>query len=182
MGKPESIPSHKTNKPMRGRLTLKARMFERLCEKEMCWASPNQPQVTRRTNTREEGLHTRHESSNAFVKRRGAWGSLNQSIITRRTNAREELTHRRHKCLNAFVKRRGAWASPNQPLVTRRTNAREEGLHTDTQGKGLLTHTRDKVSNAFVKREVHGQARTLPCHKSHEHTSKIYTNTQDTKV
>ena len=74
--------------------------------------------------------------------------------LTRTTQGK--LTQTRHYYFNMFVKRRGAWASPNQPLVTRKTNAREEGLHTDTQGKGLLTHTKDKISNAFVKGEVHG--------------------------
>ena len=116
----------------------------------------------------------------------GSWGGTTGVMdgkeigLTRTTQGR--LTQTRHKYSNVFVKRRGAWASPNQPLVTRRTNAREEGLHTDTQGKGLLTHTRDWVLNAFVKREVHGQTRTLPCYKTREHTSKIYINTQDTEV
>ena len=84
-------------------------------------------------------------------------------------------TRGRHEYSNMFVKRRDARASPNQPLVTRRMNAREEGLHMDTQGKGLHTHADDKFPDVFVKSEVHGQARMLPYHKTHEHVSNFYT-------
>ena len=105
---------------------------------------------------------TKHKYSNVFVKRRGAWTSPNQPLVTRRTNAREEalhtntqgkalLTHTEDKISNGFVKWRGAWASPNDPL-SQNTRTYKQDLH-----------TRDKVSNAFVKREVHGQARALPC-------------------
>ena len=84
-------------------------------------------------------------------------------------------TQGRHKYSNVFVKRRGARASLNQPLVTRRMNARVESLHMGTQGKGLHTHTEDKFLNAFVRGEVHGQSRTLPYHKTHEHVRNFHT-------
>ena len=60
------------------------------------WARPNQPQVIRRTNTREDGLHKRHESSNTFVKRRGTWASPKRSPRhkIKEHTSRGRLTHK----------------------------------------------------------------------------------------
>mgnify|MGYP006950755340 CR=1 FL=1 len=79
------------------------------------------------------------------------------------------FTHERQN-FESLRERRGTLASPNTPL----------SQDTQTHKQGL--HTKDKFSNTFVKREVHGEAQTLPCHMTHEHSSKIYINTQDAKV
>ena len=93
----------------------------------------------------------------------------------RRGYGREGNRAHTHNTRKAYTNKARVWASPNEPLVTKQTNARDKGLHTDTQGKGLLTHMRDTISNAFVKREVHGQTRTLPCYKTREHKQGLHT-------
>ena len=65
-------------------------------------------------NTREEDLHTSHESSKAFVKR-GCAGARNSerpkcSLVTRQQNTQDEVLYTTHESSNAFVKNKGVWA------------------------------------------------------------------------
>ena len=65
-----------------------------LCEKERCMVESNStPSYKMNECTRGRLTHTRHEYSNAFVKRRGTWARAKQPLVTRGTNAREEGLH-----------------------------------------------------------------------------------------
>ena len=89
-------------------------------------------------------------------------GKPERSLITKHMNTQARFTHERQS-FECLCEKRGAWASPNAPLL-QDTKTHKQGLHTG-----------DTISNAFVKGEVHGQAQTLPCHKSHGHISNVYT-------
>ena len=77
MGKPETLPRHKTNKHTRGRLTHKIWMIKCLCENEKCMGKPKM------FPSHKENEHLRYECLNAFVKRRGPWESPKHSLNTR---------------------------------------------------------------------------------------------------
>jgi hypothetical protein len=59
-------------------------MFERFCEKERCKGKLRTLSCHKTDeNTREGGLHTRHENLKAYGKRRGAWAIRKHSLDTR---------------------------------------------------------------------------------------------------
>ena len=56
--------------------------------------------ATRRANAQsEEDDRTKHECSNAFMKKRGAWASPNQLLVTRRPNAQEANEYTKDQCM-----------------------------------------------------------------------------------
>ena len=89
-------------------------------------------------------------------------GKPERSLITKHTNTQARFTDERQR-FECLCEKRGAWASTTAPLL-QDTRIQKQGLHTG-----------DTNSNAFLKGEVHGQARTLTCRKTHEHRTEIYT-------
>ena len=179
--------------------TRKARRFK-LSQGE--WM--NERKAYTRTNKEKADIHTWKTKFQMPLWKETYMRKPERSLIRSHTKRQARFTHKRQS-FECLYERRDAWANPDTPL-SQDTRTHKQGLHTrdkisytfvkgemhgqawllpchktlETHKQGL--HKRDKFSNSFVKGEVHGQARMLSCHKTPEHTSKIYTNTQDTKV
>ena len=127
-----------------GRLTQTRHEYSNVFVKRRgAWASPNQPLVTRRTNAREEGLHTdtqgkgllthtRDRVSNAFVKREVHGQARTLPCYKTREHTRKRLTYTHERqSFECLCEKRGAWASPNAPLLQdTRTHKEKAYLHT----------------------------------------------------
>ena len=153
MGKPETLPSHKTNEHTRGRLTLRHENINAFIRRTGAWASPKWSLVTRQTNTWVEDLHTRHTNSKAFVKRRSTWARRKFSLVTpnHKTNEhmRGRLTHKTRKFKSCEMEK---YMGKLKMLPSHKTNEHKSKVCTQDT----------KFGTPLWEEEVHGQARNTP--------------------